>query len=204
MTRRTFVSAPEPTHPLAAHATLGRHGAVGEAPLRVTLPPRDIVQVMARRGPEDALAEAARSTFFGLDLPRAGHAATGRDATAIWVQPGHWLFTAPRGVEGGLAARADKAFAGLAAVVDQSHGRTTVAIAGPAARGVLARGCRLDLHPRAFGPGRAASTQIAHVGCLIHQTDAAPVFELTVFATLAEPFFHWLMEAGAETGVLIE
>lgn len=197
------MSAPEPTHPLAAHAAPGRHGAAGEAPLRVTLPPRDIVQVMARRGRADALAEAARASF-GLDLPHAGHAATGKDATAIWIQPGHWLLTAPRGVEGALAARAAAAFAGLAAVADQSHGRLTIAIAGPAAHGVLARGCRLDLHPRAFGPGRAAATQIAHVGCLIHQTDAAPVFELTVFATLAEPFFHWLMEAGAETGVLIE
>lgn len=197
------MSAPEPTHPLSALAAPGRHGAAGEAPLRVTLPRRDIVQVMARRGREAALAEAARAAF-GLDLPPAGRAATDDDATAIWIQPGHWLFTAPRHAEGALAARAAAAFAGLAAVADQSHGRTTIAIAGPAARGVLARGCRLDLHPRAFGPGHAAATQIAHVGCLVHQTDAAPVFELTVFATLAEPFFHWLMEAGAEAGVLIE
>lgn len=197
------MSAPEPTHPLAARAMPGRYGAAGEAPLRATLPARDIVQVMARRGREDALADTARSTF-GLDLPRAGYTATGSDATAIWVQPDHWLFTAPRGVEGALAARAAAAFAGLAAIADQSHGRTTIAIAGPAARAVLARGCRLDLHPRAFGPGRAAATQIAHVGCLIHQIDEAPVFELTVFATLAEPFFHWLLEAGAQHGVLIE
>lgn len=197
------MSAPEPTHPLASLATRGRHGAAGEAPLRVSLPLRDIVQVMARRGREDALAETARSTF-GLDLPRAGHAAMGSDATALWVQPGHWLFTAPRGVEGALAARAAAAFAGLAAVADQSHGRATIAISGPAARSVHARGCRLDLHPRAFGPGRAAATQIAHVGCLIHQIDEAPIFELTVFATLAEPFFHWLLEAGAQDGVLIE
>jgi sarcosine oxidase subunit gamma len=203
MTRRTVVSAPEPTHPLAAFATPGRHGAAGEAPLRVTLPRRDIVQVMVRRGREVALAEAARASF-GLELPPAGYAATGPEATAIWIQPGHWLLTAPRGAEGALAVRAAAEFAGRAAVADQSHGRTTIAVAGPAARGVLARGCRLDLHPRAFGPGRAAATQIAHVGCLVHQADDAPVFELTVFATLAEPFLHWLMEAGAEAGVLIE
>lgn len=197
------MSAPEPTHPLAALAMPGRHAAASEAPLHVTLPRRDIVQAMARRGRETEFADAARAAF-GLDLPPAGQAATGAEATAIWIQPGHWLFTAPRGAEGALAIRAAAAFAGLAAVADQSHGRTTIAIAGPAARSVLARGCRLDLHPRAFGPGRAAATQIAHVGCLIHQTDAAPVFELTVFATLAEPFFHWLMEAGAEAGMLIE
>ena len=72
-----------------------------------------------------------------------------------------------------------------------------------AARAVLARGCRIDLHPRAFGPGRAASTTIAQIGCLIHQTDDAPAFDLTVFATLAEPFFHWLVEAGAGPGLVI-
>lgn len=196
------MSAPEPTHPLAAHATWGRHGAAGEAPLRVSLPLRDIVQVMARRGREDALAETARSTF-GLGLPTAGRAAPGQAVTAIWIQPGHWLLIAPRGEEGALVARAASAFAGLAAVADQTHGRATIAVAGPAARGVLARGCRLDLHPRAFGPGRTATTHIAQVGCLIHQTHEAPVFELTVPATLAEPFFHWLTEAGAQDGVLV-
>jgi sarcosine oxidase subunit gamma len=104
---------------------------------------------------------------------------------------------------GAAAEVVAQAFAGLAAVEDQSHGRTTIAVSGPAARAVLARGCRLDLHPRACGPGRAATTQIAHIGCLLHQTDDAPSFELTVFSTLAEPFFHWLVEAGSGDGVVI-
>ena len=132
--------------------------------------------------------------------PQAGHAATGGAVTAIWIQPDAYMLT---GAGPGLAERAAQAFAGLAAVEDQSHGRTTIAVSGPAARAVLARGCRLDLHPRAFGPGRAAMTQIAHIGCLVHQIDEAPSFELTVFATLAEPFFHWLIEAGAGDGVVI-
>lgn len=196
------MSAPEPTHPLAALATPGRHGAAGDAPLHVALPRRDLVQVMVRRGREDALARAMQDAF-GMAPPAAGRSAAGRDATAIWIQPGAWMLTAPRGEEGVLAARAASAFAGLAAVEDQSHGRTTIAVSGPAARAVLARGCRLDLHPRAFGPGRAAGTQIAQVSCLVHQVDDAPGFELTVFSTLAEPFFHWLLEAGASHGVVV-
>ena len=193
------MSAPEPTHPLAAIATPGLRGAAGPQPLRVSLPRRDIVQVMVRRGRDGAFA-AAMTQSFGMAPPEPGRAASSGASTAIWIQPGAYMLTAP---EPGLAGRAAAAFAGLAAVEDQSHGRTTITIAGPAARDVLSRGCRIDLHPRAFGPGRAASTTIAQIGCLIHQTDDAPAFDLTVFATLAEPFFHWLVEAGAGPGLVI-
>lgn len=193
------MSAPEPTHPLAAFATLGRYGAAGPAPLRVSLPVRDMVQVMVRRGQDAALA-AAMMQAFGIAPPVAGQSAAGADTTAIWIQPGVFMLT---GAGGAVATRAAAAFAGIAAVEDQSHGRTTIVVSGPAARAVLARGCRIDLHPRTFGPGRAVTTQMAHVGCLLHQVDDAPTFELTVFSTLAEPFFHWLVEAGAGDGVVV-
>lgn len=193
------MSAPEPIHPLAG-AARGHRGAAGGTPLRIAFPAREIVQVMLRRGQDAALAAAMRGAF-GMDAPGPGHAAAGTEATAIWIQPGQWLLSAPRAGEGALAARAAAAFAGLAAVADQSHGRTTIRLSGPAARDALARGCRLDLHPRVFGPGRAASTLIAQIHCLIHQTDAAPGYDLTVFSTLAEPFLHWLLESAAPYGV---
>lgn len=193
------MSAPEPTHPLAATDRAHR-GATGGAALRVSFPAREIVQVMLRRG-QDAAVTAAMRDAFGIEPPGPGQATTGRGVTAIWLQPGQWLLTAPRGTEGALAAQAERAFAGLAAVADQSHGRTTIALCGPTAREALSRGCRLDLHPAAFGPGRAAQTPIAQIGCLVHQTDATPCFELTVFSTLAEPFLHWLLEAATPFGV---
>lgn len=193
------MSAPEPIHPLAT-VLRGRHGAAGGTPLRVALPPREIVQVMLRRG-QDAAFPGAMRAAFGIDPPGPGHAVSGSAVTAIWIQPGHWLLVAARSTEGALAARAAEVFAGMAAVADQSHGRTTVVLSGPAAREALSRGCRLDLHPRAFGPGCAAQTPVAQIGCLVHQIDDAPTFELTVFSTLAEPFLHWLLEAGAPYGV---
>lgn len=196
------MSAPETVHPLAHAAAPGPFGAASAAPLRVTLPSRDIVQVMPRRGHEAAFAAAMRATF-GMDPPGPGRAASAGDATAIWIQPTAWFLCAPRGVEGALAARAAAAFAGVAAVEDQSHGRTTVRISGPVAREVLSRGCRVDLHPRAFGPGRAASTMIAHVGCLVHQVDDAPAYDLVVFSTFAESFFDWLRHAAAEDGAVV-
>jgi heterotetrameric sarcosine oxidase gamma subunit len=171
--------------------------------LRLSPPRREIVQVMPLCGREAAFAEAMRAAF-GMYPPGPGCAASAGDATAIWVQPTAWLLCAPRGAEGALAARAAAAFDGLAAVEDQSHGRTTIRISGPTARAVLSRGCRVDLHPRAFGPGRAASTMIAHVGCLVHQVDDAPSYDLVVFSTFAQTFLDWLLHAAAEDGLVVE
>lgn len=193
------MSAPEPTHPLAAIAKRGPRGAAGHQSLRVSLPRRDIVQAMVRRGSDGAFA-AAMMQAFDMAPPAPGHAAARGPVAALWIQPGAYMLTS---AEPGLAERAAMAFAGLAAVDDQSHGRTIITVTGSAARDVLARGCRIDLHPRAFGPGRAAATTIAQIGCLIHQTDDAPSFDLMVFSTLAESFFHWLVEAAASPGLVI-
>jgi sarcosine oxidase subunit gamma len=197
------VSAPEPLHPLAGFARPGRHGpADSRSPLRIDLPAREIVQIHARCGREGDLAAALRRDL-SLDLPGAGHATTGGGVTAIWVQADGWYLHAPRAGEGALAARLAASCAGLAAVDDQSHGRTTLRLSGPRAREILARGCRLDLHPREFGPGRATTTMVGHISCLVHQTEAAPAYELTVFSTLAANFLEWLIETAAEDGAEI-
>ena len=62
------------------------------------------------------------------------------------------------------------------------------------------RGCRLDLHPRVAGPGFCAQTPIAHIGCLLHQVDAVPTFDLVVYAGYAEAFWGWLTQTAAAFG----
>jgi sarcosine oxidase subunit gamma len=198
------VSAPEPIHPLASVARPGRHGpAASQTPLHIALPAREIVQILVRRGRTEHLAAALRRDF-ALALPGPGRAATGADGvTAIWIQEGGWYLHAPRAGEGALAARVAVSCAGLAAIDDQTHGRTTLRLSGLRTREILARGCRLDLHPRAFGPGRATTSMLGHIACVVHQTDEAPVYELTVYSTLAATFLDWLIETAAEDGVEI-
>lgn len=193
------MSVAEPVHPLADIARPGRPGAAGKAPVRISLPAREVVQVQLLRGRSALVARTMRESF-GIELPEAGRSAAGPGATALWTQPGGWILTAPWIGEGVLAGAVAAALQDHATVIDQSHGRTIIAIEGEAARGVLAKGCRLDLHPRAFGPGRVAATVIAQVNCLIHQVDETPRFEMMVFSTLAEPFFHWLTESAASVG----
>jgi sarcosine oxidase subunit gamma len=198
------VSAPEPLHPLASVARPGRHGPAGSlTPLHIELPAREIVQVLVRRDRSEDLAAALRRDF-ALALPGPGRAATGGNGvTAIWIQEGGWYLHASRTGEAALAARVAASCAGLATIDDQSHGRTMLRVSGPRAREILSRGCRLDLHPRAFGPGRATTTMLGHIACLVHQTDETPAYELTVYATLAATFLDWLIETAAEDGVEI-
>lgn len=76
--------------------------------------------------------------------------------------------------------------------------RTTIDIAGPYARDVLAHGCSLDLHPRAFGPGRCANTQLAKAQTVLQQLDQTPTFRVHVRASFAEYLGRWLLDACTE------
>jgi sarcosine oxidase subunit gamma len=88
----------------------------------------------------------------------------------------------------------------MASVVDLTGGRLALRLSGKRARDVLAKGCRVDLDPRAFGPGRAAATIIGHVETLVIQADAAPTFDLIVGSSYAASFLDWLQHAAAEYG----
>ena len=70
-----------------------------------------------------------------------------------------------------------------------------------ALRDVMAKGCRLELHPRAAGAGFCAQTPMAQVGVLLHQVDDAPVYDLLVYSGFARAFWHWLSGAAAEFGL---
>ncbi len=180
----------------------GAHGAVGGEPVRIALRSCDVVQVLARKGRAGDVA-AALLGALGLVLPGPGHAAEGRGASALWVQPEGWFVVAPRGADGALASAIKAACGDAASVIDQSHGRAVVSISGTRAAWVLAKSCRVDLHPSAFGPGRVASTQLFHLAATLHQTDAVPSFDLIVFSTFLRSFLESLTHAAEETGYVV-
>ena len=60
----------------------------------------------------------------------------------------------------------------------------------------------LDLHPRAFAPGRCARASLAKTVVLIHQTDDQPTFDLYVDRSYAEYLWQWLEDAaGSMLGI---
>jgi methylglutamate dehydrogenase subunit D len=157
-----------------------------------------LVQVIARRGGEQAVAER-----LGLD-PAPGRASMTEAGAALWLAPGAWMVVAQGREDGTLYGSLLDALEGLAAVVDQSHGRAVLRLSGARARDVLAKGCRLDLHPRAFAPGMCAQSAIAQIGALLHQVDEVPTYDLYFFAGYALDFLEWLTTSAAEFGYRIE
>lgn len=153
-----------------------------------------LVQVIARRGRERAVAER-----LGLD-PTPGLASAVRDGTALWLAPGTWLMVAERTGGDALCRSLRERLDDLAAIADQSHGRVVLRLFGARARDVLAKGCRLDLHPRAFAPGGCAQTIVAQIGVLLHQVDERPTYDLYVASSYALDFLEWLTASAAEFG----
>ena len=179
----------------------GRHGRrAGDAGVIATeVRNVGLALVTARKGQRAFLAETVRSTF-GVELPDTPRRVAGRGMAFIWSGPDQWLAhmvpAPPAGMEGALAP-----LAGLAALVDQSHGRAVLRVTGPRVRDALAKGFPIDLHPRAFTTGDTAVTSVAHIGAQIWQIDDAPTYEIAVARGFALSFWHWLESSAAEYGL---
>src|SRR5262249_52978308 len=88
----------------------------------------------------------------------------------------------------------------LASVSDQSGGRTGLRIGGSRARDVLTKGLPIDLHPRAFPLGSAATSAISPIGVQLWQGDHTRSYDLALFRSLTESFWRWLTASAAEFG----
>jgi sarcosine oxidase subunit gamma len=131
----------------------------------------------------------------GVPLPLAANrvAATGTLRT-LWLGPDEWLVVAEG--ETGLLPRLERALTGRRALLsDLSSSRVILAIGGSAARALLAAGCGLDLHPRAFGPGQCAQTLFARLPVILDQLDEAPHYRLLVQRSYARWLYAWLIDA---------
>jgi heterotetrameric sarcosine oxidase gamma subunit len=173
--------------PLAGIALQGRFGAgKGQPGVVFSLRhPLSIISVIARAGQGEATAAA-------LD----GHAAQ-------WAGPDQYFVLAEGRGEGELYRELKVRLAGVASVIDQSHGRVVIRIAGPKVRAVLAKGTPVDLHPDAFPPGKSAMTQMAHVG--VHLTRVGPdAFDLSVFRGLSQSFWEWITVQAEEFGYQVK
>jgi sarcosine oxidase subunit gamma len=135
----------------------------------------------------------------GLKLPRQPNTAlVAGERWVLWLGPDEWLVVAPPGALPGLERELHAQFPGPdAAVVDVSGQRTVIELAGPRAREVLMKGCSIDLHPAAFGPGRCARTALARAQVILlpvdHQT-----YWIFVQSSFAAYLAEWLMDAMSE------
>jgi sarcosine oxidase subunit gamma len=163
-----------------------------------------------RGDPHERAFMAAGGRALDLLLPgEPCTSATGERIAALWLGPDQWLVTCPAADAARLVGALREALADVhAAVTNVSDGRVAFRLAGPSARDVLAKGCPLDLHPRAFPVGGCAQSLLAKASVLIHLVDddreRGPSFDVYVARSFAHYLWLWLEDAGREYGVQIE
>jgi len=120
----------------------------------------------------------------------------------VWVGPDDWFIVGPSGQPEAIALRLREALSGMHhAVTDVSSGYTVLHLSGRPVRDVLAQGCPLDLHPRAFERGACAGSHFFKASIWLWQTDEAPVYELLVVRSYMDYVWLMLERACAECGL---
>jgi heterotetrameric sarcosine oxidase gamma subunit len=157
------------------------------------VPGLTFVQLFARNGKASKVRKR-------LDIGgKPGRATVQQEFTALPLSPGQWMLVSGESThEGGLAAYIAGRVEDRGDVSEQGDSRVCVRLRGPKARRVMAKGCRLDLHPDAFKTGFCAQTVMAQVGVILHQVDETPTYDLLVYSGFARSFWQWIAEAAAE------
>nr|WP_245579754.1 sarcosine oxidase subunit gamma family protein [Brevibacterium album] len=141
---------------------------------------------------------------LGVALPTRAGQVTGDAAGlhCIWISPDEFLAVdASReqvhGEAETVAAALDDDRPGAGRlpgqVMDLSGNRTVLELSGPSARGVLEKGAHVDLHPRAFAVGQAASTLLGPVPVIVHRT-GEETFRILPRSSFAEYMVRWLLD----------
>lgn len=186
----------------------GRAGDGGAAAVR--LHERILPVAVNLRGDagDAAFVEVVRNAL-GLEPPSAPNTvAANENGALLWLGPDEWLAVqqgAAPGAEAQLADRLRGALGSLhAAVTEVGESLCCIAVAGPKARDLIAKGCPLDLHPRAFGgTGHCAQSHLAKAAITLHQTGDEPSFDLYTRRSFADYLWRWLEDAAREYGVAV-
>ncbi len=180
----------------------GRYGARGDGPDGVQLSVRNglAIAMIAARSGKRAPVEEALVKVAGVRPPDGPKCAVQGEVVLIGIAPEQWLAVAEGSRASGLVADLTEALGDAASVTDHSSARTVIRIAGKRARDTLAKGCAIDLHPRAFTAGSAATTRLAHIGGILWQPEPAQAYDIAVPASLARSFWSWLTASAGEYG----
>ena len=164
-----------------------------------------MVQVAALSG-SSVPVRAALGAAFRLTVTAEPNQTAQKDGvTILWIGPDRWLVVESERSGPGLGTRLAEVLASTpATLIDLSHGRTVLRVAGRSSGDLLAKGCGIDIHPRAFPVGRCAQSLLGQVGVLVHAVDEAPSFDLYVARSYALTVWEWVTDSTAEYACRIE
>jgi len=164
----------------------------------------DLSVVNLRGNAEEAAFREGAASALGLRLPlKACTTSENSLVRIVWVGPDDWVIVGPPGQAEAIVLRLREALSGLHhAVTDVSSGYRVLQLSGRPVRDVLAQGCPLDLHPRAFERGACAGSHFFKASIWLWQTDEAPVYELLVVRSYMDYVWLMLERASAECGLV--
>ncbi|QVN20857.1 sarcosine oxidase subunit gamma [Burkholderia pyrrocinia] len=165
---------------------------------KFTLRERPFLDLVNVRGElSDPAFVSAFERVVGCRPPAAPNTvARGAEYDVLWLGPDEWLVRSNGPVPAGvLEAKLAEAVQGsYAAAVDVGSGYTVVEISGERVRDVLARGCPLDLHPRAFKPGQCAQSHYFKSSIVLIPT-GDDAFEIVLRRSFADYFVRIMLDA---------
>ncbi len=186
--------------------------------------PSGLLEIAARRG-QLAVLSALLESKIGIGFPGPGratavgwvkpsraiqHSTGGREVvgsrqsltqptgTGLWIGPERALLLADALT---IAAVREAVTPARAALIDQTSGYVVWQLAGPDARRVLARLCRIDLDESVFGIAHVARTIMAQIPTILQMIDDRPTFRLIVPSTLARAFGESIELAAGASGI---
>jgi sarcosine oxidase subunit gamma len=189
----------QPNSALAGIAVPGRYGKQDGEP-GVVVSERIGLGLATLAARKRAPLRVAVKASYGVDLPDGSSIVHGPNVSFIGYGPGQWLAVSESLAGEALARDLAQRLKGLASVSDQSGGRTVLRISGTRARDVLAKGLPIDLDPRSFPLGSAATSTISLMGVQIWQTDDTRSYDIAVFRSVSASFWRWLTASAAEFG----
>ena len=155
-----------------------------------------------RGDPADKALVGTANKILQQELPLGPNTNSNGISTIYWLGPDEWLIVTPGGERPTLPAMLQEALSGMHASLNVvTGGQVAMRISGDDASAMLAKGCTLDLHPKAFHPGQCAQTGLAKASILIAKVDDVPTYDIFIRRSFAEYLALWLQHAGAGYGI---
>ena len=132
-----------------------------------------------------------------LTLSGGNNSPSNDDYAVMPIGPGRYLIEANK--PGAVEMFQKKVAPAKGAVINLDHGRVVIRVTGTKATWVLAKGIAIDFSLEAFPVHTSRNTSHHDIGLTIRRIDENN-FDLFIFTSLAQSFWHWLDSAASETG----
>lgn len=189
---------------LAGRADRTPVGDLARAGVRLSERPHRCQILLRGSQDDDRFRDALRGTT-GFALPTPNRVSAKEDLRLLWLAPDEYLLLGEAGRESVFMPTLEAALSGQRALaLDVSDMRTTISLAGPAARDLINCGCGLDLHEARFAVDQCAQTRIAKCNVILDRVGREPRFDVLITISYADYLWRWFERVGEEFGIAVE